>query len=74
MKIRENLNTRKLPDLQYFAGDPFNPLPAKVSDLNSHPLEVVSRYRDPQLQVSENYSWLFNLRVKLSICLYSPSN
>ena len=28
---------------------------------NLHPLEVVSRYRDPQLQVGENYnySWLF---------------
>ena len=31
-----------------------NRLPAKVSDLNLHPLEVVSRYRDPQLQVGEN--------------------
>ena len=27
-----------------------------------HPLEVASRYRDPQLQVGENYSYLFNLR------------
>ena len=27
--------------------------------LNFHPLEVVSRYRDPQLQV-ENYLDLFN--------------
>ena len=25
-------------------------------------LEVVSRYRDPQPQVVENYSYLFNLR------------
>ena len=24
-------------------------------ELNFHPLEVVSRYRDPQLQVGENY-------------------
>ena len=24
--------------------------------LNFHPLEVASRYRDPQLQVDENYS------------------
>ena len=31
-------------------------------NLNFHPLEVVSRYRDPQLQVAENYSYLFNLR------------
>ena len=27
-----------------------------------HSLEIVSRYRDPQLQVSENDSELFNLR------------
>ena len=31
-----------------------NPLAAKLFNLNFHPLEVVSR--DPQLQVSENYS------------------
>ena len=31
-------------------------------NLNFQPLEVVSRYRDPQLQVVENYSYLFNLR------------
>ena len=29
--------------------------------LNLHPLEVVSRYSDTQLQVGENYSYLFNL-------------
>ena len=28
---------------------------------NFHPLEVVSRYRDPQLHVGENYSCSFNL-------------
>ena len=33
-----------------------NPLTAKVFNLNFHPLEVVFRWRDPQLQVSENYS------------------
>ena len=33
-----------------------NPLPAKLFNLNFHPLEVVSRWRDPQLQVIENYS------------------
>ena len=32
-----------------------NPLTAKLINLNFHPLEVVSRWRDPQLQVSENY-------------------
>ena len=26
---------------------------------NFHPLEVVSRYRDPQLQVGEKYTFLF---------------
>ena len=39
----------------------FTSLPAKLSILNSHPLEVVSHYRDPQLQVVENHSYLFNL-------------
>ena len=38
--------------------DIFNPLTAKLFNLNFHPLEVVSRWRDPQLQVSENYSYL----------------
>ena len=33
-----------------------NPLTAKLFNLNFHPLEVVSRWRDPQLQVSENHS------------------
>ena len=33
----------------------FNPLTAKLFNLNFHPLEVVSRWRDPQLQVSKNY-------------------
>ena len=32
-----------------------NPLTAKLFNLNFHPLEVVSRWRDPQLQVRENY-------------------
>ena len=40
----------------------FNPLTAKLINLNFHPLEVVSRWRDPQLQVSENYSDLTNWR------------
>ena len=35
-----------------------NSPPAKHSYINFHPLEVVSRYRDPQLQVGEN---VFNL-------------
>ena len=31
-----------------------DPLTAKLFNFNFHPLEVVSRWRDPQLQVSEN--------------------
>ena len=30
--------------------------------VNFQPLEVVSSYRDPQPQMAENYSYLFNLR------------
>ena len=43
----------------------FNPLTDKLNNLNFHPLKVVSRYRDPQLQVGENYSHLFNLRANI---------
>ena len=42
-----------------------NPLTAELFNLNFHPLEVVSRWRDPQLQVSENYSHLTNWRSTL---------
>ena len=41
----------------------FNSLTAKLFNLNFHPLEVDSRWRDPQLQVSENYSDLTKLGV-----------
>ena len=40
----------------------FNPLTAKLFNLNFHSLEIVSRSRDPQLQVSENYSDLTKWR------------
>ena len=41
---------------------------------NFHPLEVVSRWRDPQLQVGENLTLnLFNLIVG-DVCLYFGSN
>ena len=43
-------------------GDHVNPLTAKLFNLNFHPLEIVSRWRDPQLQVSENYSDLTKWR------------
>ena len=39
-----------------------NPLTAKLINLNFHPPEVVSRWRDPQLQVSENYADLTKWR------------
>ena len=47
-----------------------SPYPAWLIHLNFHPLEVVSRYRDPQLQVAENY-YLFNLSTNIckSSCL-----
>ena len=43
----------------------FNSLSAKLFNLNFHPLEVVSRWRDQQLQVSENYSDLTKWRSTL---------
>ena len=42
----------------------FNSYPAKIIYLNFHPLEVVSRYCDPQLQVAENYSYLLKFEHK----------
>ena len=42
-----------------------NPLTAKLFNLNFHPPEVVSRWRDPKLQVSENYSDLTKWRSTL---------
>ena len=39
-----------------------NPLTTKLFNLNFHLLEVVSRWRDPQLQMSENYSDLTKWR------------
>ena len=37
--------------------------------LNFHPLDVASRYRDPQLQVGLNDSYWFNLEPKICISL-----
>ena len=42
--------------------DYLNPFHAELSYSNFNLLEVVSRCRDPQLQVSQNYSHLFDLR------------
>ena len=38
-----------------------NPKNTKLNTLNVHPLEVVPRYRHPQLQVGEKFSFLFIL-------------
>ena len=46
--------------------DQMNPESSKLNHLKFHPLKVVSRYRDSQLQVGDNYSYLFNLTP--SIC------
>ena len=46
----------------------FNPYPAELNNLNFHPLEVVSRYRDLQLQVAEHYWYLFNLTPNIWKC------
>ena len=45
-----------------------HPFPAELPYLNFHLREVVSRYRDPQLHVSENYSELFNLETNICNC------
>ena len=39
--------------------------PAKLIYLNFQPLEVVFRYRYPQLQVAENYLHLLNLSTNI---------
>ena len=43
-------------EVRQFSRIRINPLNAKLFNLNFHPLEVVSHWRDPHLQVSENYS------------------
>ena len=47
----------------------FNLLITKLFNCNFHPLEVVSRWRDPQLQVSKNYSNLTKLMLTKQILL-----
>ena len=39
-------------------------LPAELPHLNVRPLEVMSRYREQQLQLGENYAYLFNFETK----------
>ena len=47
------VNSPQVSNEQYCT---FTPLAAKIFNFNFHPPEVVSCWRDPQLQVSENYS------------------
>ena len=54
-------------------------LPARVSNLNFHPLEVVSRYPDPQSLIGKRHAYLLNLipKIALSSCLnthFIPNN
>ena len=49
------------PSNKYYQG-----LIRHIKNINVHPLELVPRHRDPQLQVGENDLYLFNLR--LNIC------
>ena len=54
-----------------------NPNPAKEIYLNFHLFEVVSRYRDPQLQhvqVGENYAYLFILRSNIFLTTHFVPN
>ena len=57
----------------------FSPYPSTLFYLNFQPLAAVSRYRDPQPQVVENYSFLLNFKPNIykSCCLDShfiPNN
>ena len=60
--IIENANSNYHPINSLTSVFDFNPLTAKLFNLNFHSLEVVSRWRDPQLQASENYSDLTKWR------------
>ena len=56
-----------------------NHYPAKLTYLIFQQLEVVFRYCEPQLQVAENYSYVFNLTTDIcqSWCLdthFIPNN
>ena len=49
-----------------------NPYPAKIYYFNFQQLQVVSRYRDSQPQVAENYLYLFYPRP--NILMFNPSS
>ena len=46
-----------------------NPYNTELLNLNFHSLEVVSRYRDPQVQVTENLCYLWNLSPNKYQCI-----
>ena len=70
--INDHLTRVQLRLLREVSHYIINPFPAELNNLNFHPLEVVARYRDPQLQVGGNYSCSVNLRP--IICKYRCLN
>ena len=56
----ENHYSRIHDNCKYFT-HPLTAWSTTFWNLNFHPLENVSRYRDPQLQVGKNYLFLYNL-------------
>ena len=46
----------------------FKPEGGKLINLNFSPLEFASRYSDAQLQVVENYPYLYKLRPNINTC------
>ena len=53
--------------------DPLKTLNSGLGNLNFHPLEVVSRYRDPQLQVGDKYSYFLSYFVHLFLSYFRIS-
>ena len=74
MRIKAALKTIKkpikfIPKLLLYFGqfvNFFDLYHGKLIILNFQPLDVVSRSRDPQPQVGENFSYLFNLRPNIT--------
>ena len=54
--------------LRYFGFVGLNPWSTELRNLNFQSLEVVFRYRDPQLQVTENLCYLRNLNPNIYQC------
>ena len=65
-KVQSHLHTREV----YVVCHPFLLIAVNLFNFYSffYPLEIVSRYRDPQTQVAEKYSYLFIVRS--NICKY----